>query len=34
VHTPLLSGQADPCMTGAVTAYLLTGVLPDTDLAC
>ena len=34
VHTPLLSGQADACMTGAVTEYLLTGVLPDTDLAC
>ncbi len=34
VHTPLLSGQADACMTTAVTAYLLTGTPPATDLAC
>ena len=34
VHTPLLSGQANACMTSAVTTYLLTGHLPRTDLSC
>ncbi|HET9519298.1 MAG TPA: alpha/beta fold hydrolase [Actinoplanes sp.] len=34
VHTPLLSGQADACMAGAVTAYLRDGVLPEANLAC
>ena len=34
VHTPLLSGQGNACMTSAVTAYLLTGQLPPTDLSC
>lgn len=34
VHTPLLSGQADACMTSAISAYLLTGQLPGSDLAC
>jgi pimeloyl-ACP methyl ester carboxylesterase len=34
VHVPFLSGQADGCMTAAVTSYLLTGQLPDADLAC
>ena len=34
VHVPLLSGQGTGCMNTAVTDYLLTGRLPDTDLAC
>jgi hypothetical protein len=34
VHTPLLSGQGNACMTSAVTAYLLTGQLPGSDLSC
>ena len=34
VHTPLLSGQGDTCMTSTVTVYLLTGQLPGSDLAC
>lgn len=34
VHVPFLSGQANDCMTAAVTRYLLTGELPPTDLAC
>ncbi|MDG6108057.1 alpha/beta fold hydrolase [Dactylosporangium aurantiacum] len=34
VHVPLLSGQATPCMTAAVTDYLVTGALPAGDLAC
>jgi TAP-like protein len=34
VHVPLLSGQANDCLTGAVTGYPRTGRLPATDLAC
>lgn len=34
VHTPLLSGQGNACMTSAVTTYLLSGRLPASDLAC
>jgi hypothetical protein len=34
IHTPLLSGQGNACMTSAVTTYLLTGQLPPTDLSC
>ncbi len=34
VHTPFLSGQGGACMNSAVTTYLTSGQLPDTDLAC
>jgi hypothetical protein len=34
VHVPFLSGAGNACLTGAVTAYLATGALPATDLAC
>jgi pimeloyl-ACP methyl ester carboxylesterase len=34
VHVPLLSGQATPCMTAAVTDYLVTGRRPAGDLTC
>jgi TAP-like protein len=34
VHVPLLSGQGGECMSAAVTSYLVTGNLPDTDLSC
>lgn len=34
VHTPLLSGQGNACMTSVVTTYLLTGQLPVSDVSC
>ncbi|TDB76266.1 alpha/beta fold hydrolase [Micromonospora sp. KC723] len=33
-HVPLLSGQANACLTGEVTAYLVHGQLPKQDTAC
>ncbi|MBW4701971.1 MULTISPECIES: alpha/beta fold hydrolase [unclassified Micromonospora] len=33
-HVPLLSGQANACLTGTVTAYLVHGQLPRHDTAC
>ncbi|WP_432897780.1 alpha/beta fold hydrolase [Micromonospora matsumotoense] len=33
-HVPLLSGQANACLTGTVTAYLVHGRLPRHDTAC
>ncbi|TDB78207.1 alpha/beta fold hydrolase [Micromonospora sp. KC721] len=33
-HVPLLSGQANACLTGTVTAYLVHGRLPEQDTAC
>jgi pimeloyl-ACP methyl ester carboxylesterase len=34
VHVPLLSGQGNACLAGAVTGYLVDGQLPDRDTAC
>lgn len=34
VHVPLLSGQGNACLAGAVTDYLVDGRLPAQDLAC
>jgi pimeloyl-ACP methyl ester carboxylesterase len=34
VHVPLLSGQGNACLTGAVTGYLVDGRLPAGDTAC
>jgi pimeloyl-ACP methyl ester carboxylesterase len=34
VHVPLLSGQGNACLAGAVTTYLMDGRLPVDDLAC
>lgn len=34
VHVPLLSGQGNACLAGAVTDYLVDGRLPARDLAC
>lgn len=34
VHVPLLSGQGNACLTGAVTGYLTDGRLPAHDLTC
>ena len=34
VHVPLLSGQGNECLAGAVTAYLVDGRLPARDTAC
>ncbi|WP_353900072.1 alpha/beta hydrolase [Micromonospora harpali] len=33
-HVPLLSGQANACMTDMVTAYLVHGHLPKQNTAC
>ncbi|MGN9912841.1 alpha/beta fold hydrolase [Phytohabitans sp. LJ34] len=33
-HVPLLSGQGNACLAGAVTAYLVDGRLPVRDTAC
>ncbi|MFE7868957.1 alpha/beta fold hydrolase [Micromonospora humida] len=33
-HAPVLNGPADTCLTGAVTAYLVHGHLPEHDTAC
>ncbi|MEU1888548.1 alpha/beta fold hydrolase [Micromonospora rifamycinica] len=33
-HVPLLGGQANACLTDAVTAYLVHGHLPERDTAC
>jgi pimeloyl-ACP methyl ester carboxylesterase len=34
VHTPLLSGQGGACMASVVTAYLVAGQLPASDVSC
>ena len=34
VHVPLLSGQGNACLAGAVTTYLVDGRLPAADTAC
>jgi len=33
-HEPVISGLANACMNSAVTTYLVSGRMPDHDLAC
>ncbi|MEU7618132.1 alpha/beta hydrolase [Micromonospora rifamycinica] len=33
-HVPLFGGQANACLTGTVTAYLVHGHLPERNTAC